>query len=172
MTQTSPAPALVGEAEPGAGLSPQEYASMFTSALAVEDLGRLRSAQTDGGVLGASDAGQCVHKAVLTVRRTPPSDVPKKGKAQIGTYLHEGSLRAVQALFPHKLIEQGQGGSIPLCNVFQATFPDAEILLIGVEEPRCLIHAPNESVAPSEIQDMALVEALFLQNYAERRRPS
>ena len=66
----------------------------------------------------------------------------------------------------------GQGGSIPLCNVFQDTFPDAEILLIGVEEPLCLIHAPNESVAPSEIQDMALVEALFLQNYAERQRPS
>ena len=67
---------------------------------------------------------------------------------------------------------QGQGGSIPLCNVFAETFPDAEIMLIGVEEPQCLIHAPNESVDPSEIENMALVEALFLQNYAERRRPS
>ena len=42
----------------------------------------------------------------------------------------------------------GQGGSIPLCNVFPETYPDAEIILIGVEEPRCLIHAPNESVDP------------------------
>jgi acetylornithine deacetylase/succinyl-diaminopimelate desuccinylase-like protein len=75
-------------------------------------------------------------------------------------------------VYARDVIQQGQGGSIPLCNVFQDTFPDAEILLIGVEEPLCLIHAPNESVAPSEIQDMALVEALFLQNYAERRRPS
>ena len=49
------------------------------------------------------------------------------------------------------------------------TFPDAEILLIGVEEPLCLIHAPNESVAPSEIQNMALVEALFLQDYGARK---
>ncbi|MFW0789454.1 dipeptidase [Gordonia sp. CPCC 205333] len=62
----------------------------------------------------------------------------------------------------------GQGGSIPLCNVFADTFPDAEIMLIGVEEPRCLIHAPNESVDPTEIENMAVVEATFLRDYANR----
>jgi acetylornithine deacetylase/succinyl-diaminopimelate desuccinylase-like protein len=61
---------------------------------------------------------------------------------------------------------EGQGGSIPLCNVLQETFPDAEIMLIGVEEPKCLIHAPNESVDPSEIENMAVTEALFLERYA------
>ena len=61
---------------------------------------------------------------------------------------------------------EGQGGSIPLCNVFAETFPDAEIMLMGVEEPKCLIHAPNESVDPSEIENMALFEALFLEKYA------
>ncbi|AHH15401.1 M20/M25/M40-family peptidase [Nocardia nova SH22a] len=60
---------------------------------------------------------------------------------------------------------QGQGGSIPLCNVFADTYPDAEIMLIGVEEPKCLIHAPNESVDPDEIEQLALTEALFLQSY-------
>ncbi|WP_405389923.1 dipeptidase [Streptomyces sp. NBC_01102] len=60
----------------------------------------------------------------------------------------------------------GQGGSIPLCNVLAETFPRAEIILMGVEEPRCLIHAPNESVDPTEIERMALVEALFLREYA------
>ena len=30
----------------------------------------------------------------------------------------------------------GQGGSIPLCNVFADTYPDAEIILMGVEEPQ------------------------------------
>jgi cysteinylglycine-S-conjugate dipeptidase len=56
----------------------------------------------------------------------------------------------------------GQGGSIPLCTLLQNSMPEAEILLYGVEEPRCLIHAPNESVDPSEIERMALAEALFL----------
>jgi len=63
----------------------------------------------------------------------------------------------------------GQGGSIPLCNVFADTYPDAEMILMGVEEPQCLIHAPNESVDPGEIASMALAEALFLQRYAAMR---
>jgi len=33
---------------------------------------------------------------------------------------------------------------------------------MGGEEPLCLIHAPNESVDPSEIATMARTEALFL----------
>jgi acetylornithine deacetylase/succinyl-diaminopimelate desuccinylase-like protein len=77
---------------------------------------------------------------------------------------------AMTAAYGQGVTQQGQGGSIPLCNVFKEIFPEAEILLLGVEEPRCLIHAPNESVAPSEIENMALVEALFLQNYAAQWR--
>ncbi|MFI5891891.1 dipeptidase [Actinoplanes sp. NPDC051513] len=78
--------------------------------------------------------------------------------------------RAMHDSYGRQALVEGQGGSIPLCNVFQDTFPDAEIMLMGVEEPRCLIHAPNESVDPSEIEHMALVEALFLKNYAGIRR--
>jgi acetylornithine deacetylase/succinyl-diaminopimelate desuccinylase-like protein len=70
---------------------------------------------------------------------------------------------AMQTVYGRDVAVWGSGGSIPLCNVFQETFPGAEIMLLGVEEPRCLIHAPNESVDPSEIENMALVEALFLQ---------
>jgi cysteinylglycine-S-conjugate dipeptidase len=76
---------------------------------------------------------------------------------------------AMREVYGRDVTLQGQGGSIPLCTVFQQTFPDAEIMLIGVEEPLCLIHAPNESVAPSEIENMALVEATFLRNYAARK---
>ena len=76
---------------------------------------------------------------------------------------------AMKAAYGREVTTEGQGGSLPLCNVFQETFPDAEIMLIGVEEPLCLIHAPNESVDPSEIENMALTEALFLQNYAQAR---
>jgi acetylornithine deacetylase/succinyl-diaminopimelate desuccinylase-like protein len=73
---------------------------------------------------------------------------------------------AMEDAFGHQMTTEGQGGSIPLCNVFAQTFPDAEIMLLGVEEPRCLIHAPNESVDPTEIEHTALAEALFLRRYA------
>ena len=74
---------------------------------------------------------------------------------------------ALEEAFGHEMTTEGQGGSIPLCNVLAETYPDAEIMLLGVEEPRCLIHAPNESVDPSEIEHIALAEAMFLQKYAE-----
>jgi acetylornithine deacetylase/succinyl-diaminopimelate desuccinylase-like protein len=77
---------------------------------------------------------------------------------------------AMETAYGREMVTEGQGGSIPLCNVFAETYPDAEMFLMGVEEPRCLIHAPNESVDPSEIEHLALAEALFLANYAETKR--
>jgi acetylornithine deacetylase/succinyl-diaminopimelate desuccinylase-like protein len=77
---------------------------------------------------------------------------------------------AMEEAFGVPMTTLGQGGSIPLCNVFADTYPDAEIILIGVEEPRAMIHAPNESVDPREIASMALAEALFLQRYARATR--
>ena len=74
---------------------------------------------------------------------------------------------ALQDAYGRAPTSEGQGGSIPLCNALAETYPDAEIVLMGVEEPRCLIHAPNESVDPSEIERMALAEALFLRRYAD-----
>jgi acetylornithine deacetylase/succinyl-diaminopimelate desuccinylase-like protein len=72
---------------------------------------------------------------------------------------------AMREAYGTDLVYAGQGGSIPLCNVLSTRFPRAEIALIGVEEPHCLIHAPNESVDPAEIEHMALAEALFLNEY-------
>ncbi|WP_306356854.1 MULTISPECIES: dipeptidase [unclassified Nocardia] len=74
---------------------------------------------------------------------------------------------ALAAAYGRPATTEGQGGAIPLCNVFADTYPDAEIMLLGVEEPKCLIHAPNESVDPTEIEHMALAEALFLASYAD-----
>jgi cysteinylglycine-S-conjugate dipeptidase len=68
------------------------------------------------------------------------------------------SPKAVRAMITYRLLP-----------VFADTFPDAELILMGVEEPLALIHAPNESVDPTEIASMALTEARFLQRYAEVR---
>lgn len=63
------------------------------------------------------------------------------------------------------VVHSGQGGSIPLCNVLSGAVPRAEIALLGVEEPRCAIHAPNESVDPEELRRTALTEAILLSSY-------
>ncbi|WP_442972062.1 dipeptidase [Rhodococcus sp. P1Y] len=77
---------------------------------------------------------------------------------------------ALADAFGRPVASAGQGGSIPLCNVLAQTFPKAEIILMGVEEPLCRIHAPNESVDPREIENLAVAEALFLQKLGSSDR--
>ncbi len=85
------------------------------------------------------------------------ASIEGSGFRAMGTAMHEAYGTPMATL--------GQGGSIPLCNVFADTYPGAEIILLGVEEPLALIHAPNESVDPSEIERLALALALFLRSY-------
>jgi acetylornithine deacetylase/succinyl-diaminopimelate desuccinylase-like protein len=73
---------------------------------------------------------------------------------------------AMSKAYDAKVVYSGQGGSIPLCTVLSEICPRAEIALLGVEEPNCRIHAPNESVDPDEISKTALSLALFLSTYA------
>lgn len=101
-----------------------------------------------------------VHCTVETEATGSPFQAATDGPA------HAALASAMQEAYGTESTHLGQGGSIPLCNVFQEVFPDAEIILMGVEEPLALIHAPNESVDPNEIASMALAEALFLQRYA------
>ncbi|MFT4470789.1 dipeptidase [Arthrobacter sulfonylureivorans] len=77
---------------------------------------------------------------------------------------------AMQDAYGTAMTMLGQGGSIPLCNVLADTYPEAEIILMGVEEPLALIHAPNESVDPAEIEHLALSLALFLRGYGPEVR--
>lgn len=73
--------------------------------------------------------------------------------------------KALSESYGKETTTMGMGGSIPLTVELQDAHPDAEIALFGVEEPQCAIHSPNESVDPSEIEHIAIAEALFLQTY-------
>ena len=98
-----------------------------------------------------------VHVTVETEATGSPFSAETDGPA------YRAIASAMEQAFGRPMVSLGQGGSIPLCNVFAETYPEAELILMGVEEPLALIHAPNESVHPQEIADMALAEALFLQ---------
>jgi acetylornithine deacetylase/succinyl-diaminopimelate desuccinylase-like protein len=78
-----------------------------------------------------------------------------------GTAYHAMS-RAMLEAFGRPVVTAGQGGSIPLATALAEVVPQAEILLLGVEEPGSRIHAPNESVHPDELRRTALALALFI----------
>ncbi|MCL2465089.1 MAG: M20/M25/M40 family metallo-hydrolase, partial [Micrococcales bacterium] len=69
---------------------------------------------------------------------------------------------ALAEAFGAPTVTVGEGASIPLCNVLATLMPQASMVLLGVEDPAASIHAPNESVDPSEIEHLALALALFL----------
>jgi cysteinylglycine-S-conjugate dipeptidase len=69
------------------------------------------------------------------------------------------------------MVQTGQGGAIPLCVVLAEANAEAEILLLGVEEPASRIHAPDESVSPDELRRTAVAEALLLRALGAGRVP-
>jgi acetylornithine deacetylase/succinyl-diaminopimelate desuccinylase-like protein len=75
---------------------------------------------------------------------------------------YQAMRRAMRAAFGHEAVTAGQGGSIPLAVALTELAPDAEVLLLGVEEPASRLHGPNESVHPDELRRTALALALFL----------
>jgi cysteinylglycine-S-conjugate dipeptidase len=66
-------------------------------------------------------------------------------------------------------VDMGVGGSIPFIATFQEMFPQAAILVTGVEDPNTRAHGPNESLHLGEFARVCLAEALLLAKVAEIR---
>jgi cysteinylglycine-S-conjugate dipeptidase len=66
-------------------------------------------------------------------------------------------------------VDMGVGGSIPFIATFQEMFPDAAILVTGVEDPDSRAHGPNESLHLGEFVRVCLAEALLLANVARAK---
>jgi acetylornithine deacetylase/succinyl-diaminopimelate desuccinylase-like protein len=65
-------------------------------------------------------------------------------------------------------VDVGIGGSIPVVAIFQRRFPEAALLVTGIEDPYCAAHGPNESLHLGEFARTCLAEALLLLELAER----
>lgn len=59
-------------------------------------------------------------------------------------------------------LETGIGGSIPFISTLVQNFPDAQILVTGVEDPDSRAHSPNESLHLGVFQRAILTEAVLL----------
>ncbi len=63
-------------------------------------------------------------------------------------------------------VDVGIGGSIPFIAEFAEMFPDAAILVTGVEDPDTRAHGANEGLHLAEFERVCLAEALLLRNLA------
>lgn len=65
-------------------------------------------------------------------------------------------------------VEIGIGGSIPFVSDLVELFPDAQILVTGVEDPDSRAHSPNESLHLGVFRRAVLSEAVLLSKLNER----
>ena len=63
-------------------------------------------------------------------------------------------------------VEPGSGGSLPLVAALAAAYPDAELLLTGVEDLESNAHSENESVHLGELRNCCVNEAMLLAHLA------
>ncbi|MDE9366421.1 dipeptidase [Luteipulveratus sp. YIM 133132] len=62
-----------------------------------------------------------------------------------------------------KPVDIGVGGSIPFVAAFAEKFPDAAILVTGVEDPDTRAHGANESLHLGEFEKVCVAEAVLLE---------
>jgi acetylornithine deacetylase/succinyl-diaminopimelate desuccinylase-like protein len=61
-------------------------------------------------------------------------------------------------------VDMGVGGSIPFIAEFLDAFPEASVLVTGVEDPDTRAHGANEGLHLAEFEKVVLAEALLLRN--------
>jgi cysteinylglycine-S-conjugate dipeptidase len=69
-------------------------------------------------------------------------------------------------------VDMGIGGSIPFIADFAAIYPDAAILVTGVEDPDTRAHGADESLHLGEFERVCVAEAVLLERLATLPEPS
>jgi acetylornithine deacetylase/succinyl-diaminopimelate desuccinylase-like protein len=91
-----------------------------------------------------------------------PCSVNARGAA------YEAARSAFQEAWNVEPVDMGMGGSIPFIAEFQQAFPEAAILVTGVEDPDTRAHGIDEGLHLAEFRKVCLAEALLLQNLANQ----
>ncbi len=78
------------------------------------------------------------------------------------------AMAALEDAWGAPAVQMGVGGSIPFISDLVARFPDAQILITGVEDPDSRAHSPNESLHLGVFRKAVLAEALLLSRLSRR----
>jgi acetylornithine deacetylase/succinyl-diaminopimelate desuccinylase-like protein len=92
-----------------------------------------------------------------------PGDVGQPYAIDANGPVYDAARTAFRQAWGTDAIDMGVGGSIPFIAEFAAAFPDAKILVTGVEDPATQAHSINESLDLGVLERAATSEALFLE---------
>ena len=99
-----------------------------------------------------------------------PGDVGEPYAIDPSGPVYDAARAAFRQAWGNDAIDAGVGGSIPFIAAFASAFPDAEILVTGVEDPETQAHSINESLHLGVLERAATAEALLLDRLARSDR--
>jgi cysteinylglycine-S-conjugate dipeptidase len=88
-------------------------------------------------------------------------------QAAAGGPAYEAAHWALGEAFGSPAVDVGAGGSIPFVTGYADLFPEAEILVSGVEDPDTRAHGANESLQLAMFERVCLAETLLLHRLGE-----
>ncbi|OYN77506.1 dipeptidase [Mycolicibacterium sphagni] len=91
-----------------------------------------------------------------------PGDIGQPYAIDASGPVYDAARAAFRQAWGTNVVDMGMGGSIPFIAEFAAAFPDATILVTGVEDPGTQAHSVNESLHLGVLERAATTEALFL----------
>jgi acetylornithine deacetylase/succinyl-diaminopimelate desuccinylase-like protein len=91
-----------------------------------------------------------------------PGDIGQPYAIDAAGPVYEAARDAFRQAWGTDVVDMGMGGSIPFIAEFAAAFPDATILVTGVEDPGTQAHSVNESLHLGVLERAATTEALLL----------
>ena len=91
-----------------------------------------------------------------------PGPVAAPFTARAGGRAYQAARSALNEAWGRPAVDAGAGGSIPFVTAYAGLFPDAEILITGVEDPGTRAHGSNESLHLATFERACLAEALLL----------
>ena len=92
-----------------------------------------------------------------------PGDVGQPYAINASGPVYDAARAAFRQAWGTDAIDMGVGGSIPFIAEFADAFPDAKILVTGVEDPATQAHSINESLDLGVLERAATSEALLLE---------
>ncbi len=98
-----------------------------------------------------------------------PGDVGQPYSIDATGPVYEAARSAFRQAWGVDAVDMGMGGSIPFIAEFATEFPDATILVTGVEDPATQAHSVNESLHLGVLERAATTEALLLQKLGEQQ---
>lgn len=97
-----------------------------------------------------------------------PSRMGEPHSIDVSGYAFEAFRRSCADTWGRPPLEPGSGGSLPLVSVFAKAYPDAQLLLTGVEDLESNSHAENESVHLGDLRNCCVNEAVLLAYLGQR----